>query len=447
MKTIEYLKYLLLILLIFNAGCAQKNDLESRIDRYLSPLIKGENFSGSILIHQNDEIIFSKGYGFANIPFGIKNSSQTRFHICSLSKSFTAASILLLEERGSLQLSDPITEYIPELNHFTNVTIHHLLSHRSGIPDINHQPEYRNLLNNNQTPSTLIDVIKEYEPEFKPGEKYSYSNSNYNVLACVIEVTSGEDYGTFLKDHIFDPLDLRNTGHHKHMGELIENLAEGYVPAGGCFSVEKAPYIDWSAKTGNGSLYSTTEDLLKWITSLMGGEVLPESSLKRMIEQGYGWFVGEKLDEKVIYYNGNSTGFNSYLGYFPNKNLTIIVLGNNDIPLATTIGEGLASMILNGTAKDFQELKPIHINQEFIKSVEGTYKFPWYSFAIIARKNMLVYKGSYPYYEVSMIPLEENKLFNRFFWSNLVIERNKNGEVIYIYWEGSPQQKGIKIEK
>ncbi|NIV12098.1 MAG: serine hydrolase [Aliifodinibius sp.] len=444
---LNHIKYQILALLIFNVGFAQDNDLESRIDQYLSPLIEGKNFSGSILIHQKNEIVLSKGYGLANIPFEIKNSPQTKFHIASLSKSFTAAAILLLDEKGSIQVGDFVIKYIPELSNFENVTIHHLLSHTSGIPDINRQRRYRNLLKKNQTASALIDVIKEYEPIFEPGAKYSYSNSNYNILARIIEVTSDQDYGTFLRKYIFDPLGLTNTAHHQHMGQLIKHSADGYVPAGGYTSVEHAPYIDWSVKTGNGSLYSTTEDLLKWMTALMGGKVLSESSLNKMLEEKYGWFVRKKMGEEVIYYNGNSPGFNSYLGHFPKRDITIIVLGNNDIPLATTIGEGLAALRLNKEVQEFEDLNPINVDQEFTRSIEGTYKFPWYSFDIIAGNNMLVYKGGYPYYEVSMIPLTKKKLFNRFFWTNLVVERGENGQATHVYWEGNPQQKGTRINK
>jgi len=448
MRIPKYIECLILASLFLNVGFAQINNLESTVDNYLSPLMEGNNFSGSILISQNNEKIISKGYGLANIAFGVKNSPRTKFQIASLSKSFTATAILLLEEKGKIQLNDPIGKYLPELNHFGNVTIHHLLNHSSGIPDINRQSGYRELQRNPQTPSTLIDVIKELKSSFKPGEiAYSYSNSNYNILARLIEITSDLDYGTFLQENIFDPLELVNTGHRKQMGQLIENLADGYVPAGGYSSVENAPYIDWSVKTGNGSLYSTTEDLLKWITALMSGKVLSESSLNNMLTEKYGWFVRERMDEEVIYINGSSLGFNAYLGHFPEKALTIIVLGNYDIALATTIGEGLAAIRLDKSPEKFEDLKPINIDQEFIDSIKGTYEFPRYSFEIIARDNILAYKGGYPYYEVSMIPISEEKLFNRFFWGNLIVEMDENKQATHVFWEGNPQQKGERIEK
>ena len=123
------------------------------------------------------------------------------------------------------------------------------------------------------------------------------------------------------------------------------------------------------------------------------------------------------------------------------------MLGNNDIALATIIAEGLAALRLNKEVAEFEELRPINVDQELIRSIVGTYKFPWYSFDIITRNNMLFYKGSYPYYEVAMIPLTKEKLFNRFFWTNLVVERDENGQATQVYWEGNPQQKGTRINK
>ncbi len=424
---------------------AQSKSLEPKIDEYLMPLLQGNNYSGSILIYKNQQTIFSKGYGLANRTFGIPNAPLTKFHIASLSKSFTAAAVLILEEKGLIQLDHSITKYLPELSSFKKISIHHLLNHHSGIPDINRTSGFNDLQMKHQTARSLVDVIKEMELFLEPGEKYSYSNSNYNILARLIEVVSGLEYGVFLKKNIFDPIGLKHTGHHRHMGQLIENLATGYVPAGGYTSIENTPYIDWSVKTGNGSLYSTTEDLLKWVTALMNGKVLPKQRVEKMIDEGYGWFVSEKAGEKAIYYNGNSPGVSSFIGYFPEKNTTIIVLGNNHIGLATTIGEGLAALIFEKELEPFKARTSIKINQGYIDSTVGVFKFPNYTFEIASRNGFLVGTGGYPFYDVSIIPISQDVLFNRFFWTNLVIERDQNGLAKQIYWEYNPRMKGVRV--
>ncbi len=440
------LVFLSLAVIVVTAN-AQDPNLESRIDAYLKPLIEGNNFSGSIMVESNGQILVDKGYGQANISFGIPNSSKTKFQIASLSKTFTAASVLMLEERGSLDISHSISKYIPELSNFEKVTIHHLLNHHSGIPDINRQSIYKELERNPQTPSTLIEVIKDFELSYEPGEKYSYSNSNYNILAALIEVVSEQDYGTFLYENIFQPLGMMNSGHHANAGELIGNLATGYVPAGGYTSVEIAPYLDWSVKTGNGSLYSTTVDLLKWINELMGGRVLSKASVDKMLSNKYGWFVQEKLGEEAIYINGNSPGFSAYLAHFPEKNLVIIVLGNNHIPLATSIGDGIAGMIIGHETERFESLNPIDISNDRIRSIVGTYKFPYYTFELLEKNRMIIYEGGYPNYQIPLIPLGEDRFFNRFFWTSLIMERDSNGMVTHACWEYNPNMKGERIIK
>lgn len=448
MKSPKCLVIQLFFLLVAVMSFAQVNELESRMDTYLEPLLKSNNFSGFILIAEKGEIIVSKGYGYSDIELKKENSANTKFQIASLSKTFTATAVLLLLERGELKLSDPIVTYVPELENYKDVTIHHLLNHTSGIPDINRQEIYKKIHRSPQTTTSLIDIIKEFEPSFKPGEKaYAYSNSNYNILARIIEISSNTDYGDFLQRNFFEKLEMINSGHRGEMDQAIKNLAKGYVPSGGYTSVENAPYLDWSVKTGNGSLYSTSEDLLRWVKALMSGQVLSPTTLQLMKDNRYGWFVGEKLDEEVIYMNGSSPGYNGYFGYFPSLELTIVVLGNHDIALSTTIGNGLFFILNDQNPDPFPSLEPYPVSKKFISSIEGEYKFPYYTIEIIRGKKQISYRGGYPYYDVSMIPIEKNKLFNRFFWTFLILERDEDEKVISIHWEGNPNQKGTRVTK
>ncbi len=438
----------LYLLLVAVMSFAQVNEFGTKMDTFLKPLLQGNNFSGFILIADKGEIIVSKGYGYSDIEFEKENSADTKFQIASLSKTFTAAAILLLMERGKLKLSDPIVAYVPELDKYKGVTIHHLLNHTSGIPDINRQEIYKKIRASTNTAESLVDVIKEFEPSFKPGEKaYSYSNSNYNVLARIIEVSSSKSYGDFLQQNIFNKLEMVNSGHREVSKRSPENMAEGYVPSGGYEEVMKAPYLDWTVKTGNGSLCATPNDLLKWVDALMAGQILKSNTLQFMKDNKYGWFVGEKLGEEAMYMNGSSPGYNGYFGYFPAQELTIIVLGNYDIALATTIGNGLLAMWKGVEFEKFPSLQPHSVEQSFIDQIQGEYKFHYYTVEILVRNGQIGYRSGYPYYDVSMIPIGKNKLFNRFFWTNLVLERDEDENVISIYWEGNPNQRGTRVTK
>ena len=167
----------------------------------------------------------------------------------------------------------------------------------------------------------------------EPGEKYSYSNSNYNLLAYIIEKVTGKSYGEFLRETVFIPLGMLDTGHRADMAALLKNRASGYVPIDSNH-VENAPYLDWSIKTGNGSLYSTVEDLYKWDRAFYSEKILKKSSLEKIFKdhlegKGYGWFIRERIGRKVTSINGRSPGFSSYLERYIDDDACIIILSNN----------------------------------------------------------------------------------------------------------------------
>src|SRR5215813_2874705 len=251
------------VVLLFNfAQPARATDdkkllpIEARVDAYMKPYVDMKLFNGSVLIAQKGKVLLSKGYGMANYELDVPNTPKTKFHIASITKAFTAASIMLLEERGLLHTGDVLTKYIADYPNGDKITIHHLLTHTSGIPNINNFPQYNDWSRFPQTTASLIEKFKTLPLNFQPGARYDYSNSNYNVLAFIIEKVSGKSFGDFLKENIFDPLDMKDTAHDGDASAIIKNVAAGYTPTG-YDGFEKTPYLDWTAKTGNGSLYST----------------------------------------------------------------------------------------------------------------------------------------------------------------------------------------------
>src|SRR5213078_3147724 len=259
--------------------------LEAQVDAYLRPYLDLGGFNGSVLIAKGGRVLLSKGYGMANYELNVINTPQTKFHLGSVSKTFTAAAIMLLLEQGKLSVRDPLTRYIPDYPNGEKITIHHLLTNTSGIPNVNNFPEYATQSKFPHTPADLIAMFKQKPLDFEPGTRgYIESNSNYNLLAYIIEKISGQSYGDFLRQQIFDPLGLRDTNHDGDASVLIANKASGYVPVG-AMSVENAPYLDWSIKTGNGSIYSTVEDLLSWDRALYAEKILKKGWLQRMVTE------------------------------------------------------------------------------------------------------------------------------------------------------------------
>lgn len=445
MKSLTFILFIFLVIL--NSAYAQSNDIEMKVDEYIKPYLETGNFSGCLLIAKDGKILLSKGFGMANYEHDIPNTPQTKFHLASVSKSFTAAAIMILDEKGLLNVNDPLTKFIPDYPKGEKITVHHLITHTSGIPNVNTFPDYRQKSRFPQIPESLVAMFKEKPLDFNPGEKYNYSNSNYNLLAYIIEKVTGKSYGEFLKENIFDPLGMKSTGHHGYAGTILKHSADGYSPKG-VNDIEKAPYLDWTIKTGNGSLYSTVEDLYKWDRALYTEKILKKSSLNKIFAEhmervGYGWFIHNHSYGREIYMNGRSPGFTSYLGRFIDQDLCIIVLGNLYNSVTTPIGRDLAAMVL-GYHYDIPKLKNIRLDPKKLDSIVGDYQFgpdfyiPNGKIIIVAKEgHLFTSKGDW------LIPLSEREFIHRRYWSRLTFEKNESGVITHLIFDS---YKGKKLK-
>ena len=296
-------------------------------------------FMGVVLVARGAEVLFAKGYGMANLEWRIPHTPATKIAIGSISKQITAAAILLLEERGKLRVADPIKSYLPDSPAtWDAMTFHHLLTHTAGL--IGSAPaEQGNVLP--ARPDRTIERFRNLPLQFAPGTRFSYSNAGYQLLAHLIERTSGQRYEDFVRESIFDPLGMKESGSATH-APIIPSLASGYVKEPGG-ALQHAPFIDLSNGMGAGSLYSTIGDLHRWTLGLFGGKLLRADSLTRMTTQvmatpqgpgnvggyGYGLVVRTSGDgRREIYHGGSVPGFGSILSYYPESQVTIAVLGN-----------------------------------------------------------------------------------------------------------------------
>lgn len=291
----------------------------------------GKRFMGSVLVAKDGAVVFEASSGSANLEWEVPNSADTKFRIGSLTKQFTAAAILLLEERGQLKVEDPILPLIPSAPaSWKAVTIHQLLNHTSGIPDFSNLPEQRVRQRSPATPEQIVRTFRDLPLEFEPGEKFKYSNSGYILLAFIIERVSGQSYEAFLRENIFIPLAMKDSGYDTNT-TLLPKRAAGYLSGPG--GLANAPYVDMHHPYGAGGLYSTTRDLLRWTTALFGGRVLSATALEKMITPGrndnaYGLVVGTVEGRKLIRHGGMIEGFSSHLSYDPASKLTVVVLAN-----------------------------------------------------------------------------------------------------------------------
>jgi len=329
---------LLAILALQTSAFAQ--DKGAKIDELLSLYQKYDQFNGSALVADNGKVIYKKGLGLANMEWNIPNAPDTKFRLGSITKQFTATLILQLVEQGKIKLDGKLIDYLPEYRKDTGakVTIHNLLSHTSGIPSYTSLPGF--FQNVSRNPFTVDDFIKKYasgDLEFEPGTKFVYDNSGYFLLGAIIEKVTGKPYEQVLKENIFDPLGMKNTG-YDHWDTIISKRATGYSRSARGFHT--AAYLDMSIPYAAGSLYSTVEDLYLWDQALYGDKVLSAKSKELMFKPnlnnyGYGFVITKatlappaKLQVPVIQHNGGINGFNTVIVRMTNDKRLIVLLDN-----------------------------------------------------------------------------------------------------------------------
>src|SRR5262245_11585088 len=318
----------LAVLLVATSSFAQE---AARLDQVVQTYVDNKTFMGSVIVARGADVLLSKGYGSANLEWDIPNTPATKFRLGSITKQFTAASILLLGERGKLKLDDPLKLYMPDAPaSWDRITIFNLLTHTSGIPNFTALPEYRALQVVDTPVLKTIGEVRDKPLDFFPGEKMSYSNSGYIVLGYVIEKISGGSYEKFVQDNIFAPLGMKDSGYDSNTA-IIPHRASGYVPSPN--GPVNAGYIHMSIPHAAGALYSTTEDLLRWEQALFGGKIVSAESLRKMttpFKNNYalGVTVQTANGKTAIQHGGGIDGFNTFLSYCPDDKLTVTVLGN-----------------------------------------------------------------------------------------------------------------------
>ena len=326
-----------------------------QIEAPIEAQVQASKFMGAVLVARGEDVILSRGYGLANIEWQIANTPSTKFRLGSITKQFTAASILLLEERGKLKITDTIKTHLPDAPAtWDGITIQHLLSHTAGVPNFTAAPDYRSTMTLSTTPEQLIARFRDKPLDFAPGSKMSYSNSGYIVLGAIVEKASGVSYATFVEENLFKPAGMKDSGHDSNTA-VIPRRAAGYVS--GSAGIENASFLHMTIPFSAGALYSTTEDLLRWNLALFGGKLLSPPSLEKMITPGlnnYALGVGVRTlnGRKVIQHNGGINGFNTFLSYYPESRITIAVLANLNGPAADQLGPQLGAIAHgDGSAK------------------------------------------------------------------------------------------------
>src|SRR5579863_10487037 len=224
----------------------------ARMDQVVQSYVSAKQFMGSVLVARGDDVLFSKSYGSANLEWNIPNAPSTKFRIGSMTKQFTAASVLLLEERGKLKVEDPVRKYMPDAPAaWDKITIYNVLTHTSGIPNFTSFPDYVRTESLPSPAEKTVERFRDKPLDFEPGTKFNYSNSGYVLLGYLIEKISGESYEKFLQENIFTPLQMKDSGYDSNSA-VIERRASGYAPSPA--GPVNAEYVHMSVPHGAGAL-------------------------------------------------------------------------------------------------------------------------------------------------------------------------------------------------
>jgi CubicO group peptidase (beta-lactamase class C family) len=327
-----------------DTASAGDQDKINKINALLNDYNAYGKFNGSVLIAEEGEVVYKKGFGMANMEWDIPNQPDTKFRIASITKQFTAMLILQLASENKLDLHATISTYLPNYpkKNGDRITIHHLLSHTSGTPEFDVLINYRDIEKKRLRPEEMIEIFAEGELQFTPGEKYSYTNTGYVVLGYIIETITGKSYAEVLQEKIFTPLKMTNSGYDQHY-KVLKNRASGYSKGYLRNDYYNVNFVDMSIPYAAGSIYSTVEDLYLWDQALYTEKLLPQKYRDLLFAKhistrnryyGYGWFIKESPIGSTSEYietfshGGDINGFRTLITRIPSTQSTIILLCN-----------------------------------------------------------------------------------------------------------------------
>jgi CubicO group peptidase (beta-lactamase class C family) len=365
------LPFFFVLIFLTASASGQTNEAGRALDEYLSIRTEMGRFSGAVLVAKGDEIILRKGYGFADVERRIPYTPETRHQIASVTKMFTSMAALKLRDAGRLRLEDSICKYLTDCPAaWQPITVENLMRHESGIPDYEERLElgsdkYMEFMSRPGVTQTIFEDAKKQPLDFKPGEKFHYSNTGYIVLGYVIAAAAHRPFAEVLNRMVLRPAGLRHTG-VTGWGAQPKNLANGYtfgdigwekmlpgypLTAGHLkvraqlydHRLTKAERLPLTPAAGDGCLYSTLDDLLRWSRIMDGSPFVPGREAAEVFKPGldvygYGWMTDTMFERKRLRHTGALPGYTTQISKFPTDRVTIIIFSNLDrAPMARIV--------------------------------------------------------------------------------------------------------------
>ena len=341
------------ILLLSIQSSVDAQSIESKIDSLLNEKYADNSTGGVYFISKNGVPIYKKAFGHSNLELETPMSVDNVFEIGSITKQFTAISIMMLVEQGKIKVSDPVSAFIPEYPNGDIITIHHLLTHTSGIRDFVKVKGLNKIAKEELTAEEMVDFFKNEPMDFQPGEKFEYNNAGYILLGYIIELVTEKSYAEFVSEQIFGRLDMTDSYYASHQ-TIIPNRAYGYNQKNG--ELINNRYISFSIPFSSGSLMSTVDDMFKWQEGIKNNVLINEETTSMVfrdyhlndgspINYGYGWHIKSLNGSKSYQHGGAIFGFKSMGVYLPEEDIYVIALTNCWCNSPTNITREIARLV------------------------------------------------------------------------------------------------------
>ncbi len=368
----------------------------NELDSVVKAFDKANLFHGVVLVSKNGKTLLSKGYGLADAASNKPNDPSLVYQIGSVNKQFTAIAIMKLQEEGKLNVQDKLSRFFPEIPNADKITLHHLLTHTSGLYNYTNDTAF--WMREAALSSSKAKMISRFSGkplDFEPGTKYRYSNSGYLLLGYIIEKVSGKTYENYMRENIFYPLGMNRTGFDFTQAQ---SKATGYYDNGASFT--KSMIVDSSASHAAGAMYSTVGDLQKWVAAIHEKKLIsPDSWTKALTpfkdDYAYGFGRGSYKGKDYIWHNGGIHGFVSHLVYFPESNSSVILLSNYMQSNLDNLVMALAMSLLGEKPKLPEVRTEIQVPAQVLQQYTGSYDlFPGFSITVTVDGNKLMAKAT-----------------------------------------------------
>ncbi len=438
-----------------------------KLDTLFSELYKKGSFSGTVLVAERGEIVFEESYGLANEQTKALLNDSTVYELASVSKQFTAMGIVQLQKEGKLSYEDEVSKYVPELAYYEGITVKNLLHHTGGLPDYMELSDTIWDKSKIATNKDMLDIFQKVTPKklFEPNEKWAYSNTGYLVLATIIERVSGKEFGVYLAEKIFTPLEMKNTFVYRRRfaPKNVENYAHGFIYSdslkkkilpdamGSDFYVV---YLD--GIVGDGMVNSNVRDLLKWDRALYTNQLINDEDRNLIFssamtndskptDYGFGWMLDRtKVYGKIASHSGGWAGYITYIERNLDHDKTIIILQNNSLS-GTEIPIKNTRRILYNQAVE----KPITLDSLVLKQYAGLYLTEKGTDKEILFENNTLFVPYSPEIKLALIPVSKTKFILDGFRPEVTYTFNldDDGEVVEYHLEQVEQGIDSKAKR